>query len=108
MAWRNWDYRFCWLRDTTFTLYALMAAGYKEEAGAWRQWVLRAAAGNPDKLQIMYGLAGERRLTEWEVDWLPGYEGARPVRIGNGAASHSNSTSMANCSTLCISRGGSD
>ncbi|HWG46458.1 MAG TPA: glycoside hydrolase family 15 protein [Gemmataceae bacterium] len=83
---RNWDYRFCWLRDTTFTLYALMAAGYKDEARAWRQWVLRAAAGNPDKLQIMYGLAGERRLTEWEADWLPGYEGARPVRIGNSAA----------------------
>ncbi|HEY1342205.1 MAG TPA: glycoside hydrolase family 15 protein, partial [Bryobacteraceae bacterium] len=82
---RNWDYRLCWLRDATFTLYALMAAGYKEEAAAWRQWVLRAAAGNPDKLQIMYGLAGERRLTEWEVDWLPGYEGSRPVRIGNGA-----------------------
>jgi len=82
---RNWDYRMCWLRDTTFTLYALMAAGYKDEARAWRQWVLRAAAGNPDKLQIMYGLAGERRLSEWEVDWLPGYEGSRPVRIGNGA-----------------------
>jgi GH15 family glucan-1,4-alpha-glucosidase len=82
---RNWDYRLCWLRDTTFTLYALMAAGYKEEAAAWRQWVLRAAAGTPDKLQIMYGLAGERRLSEWEVDWLPGYEGSRPVRIGNGA-----------------------
>ncbi len=83
---RNWDYRMCWLRDATFTLYALMAAGYKDEARAWREWVLRAAAGNPDKLQIMYGLAGERRLTEWEVDWLPGYEGARPVRVGNGAA----------------------
>jgi GH15 family glucan-1,4-alpha-glucosidase len=83
---RNWDYRFCWLRDATFTLYALMAAGYKDEARAWRLWVLRAAAGSPDKLQIMYGLAGERRLSEWEVDWLPGYEGARPVRIGNAAS----------------------
>ncbi len=82
---RNWDYRLCWIRDATFTLYALMAAGYKDEARAWRQWILRAVAGNPDKLQIMYGLAGERRLTEWEVDWLPGYEGSRPVRIGNGA-----------------------
>ncbi|HEY7326842.1 MAG TPA: glycoside hydrolase family 15 protein [Gemmataceae bacterium] len=82
---RNWDYRLCWIRDATFTLYALMAAGYKEEARAWREWLLRAAAGNPDKLQIMYGLAGERRLTEWEVDWLPGYEGSRPVRVGNGA-----------------------
>ncbi|HEY7426550.1 MAG TPA: glycoside hydrolase family 15 protein [Gemmataceae bacterium] len=83
---RNWDYRYCWLRDATFTLYALMAAGYKDEARAWRQWVLRAVAGKPDNLQIMYGLAGERRLTEWEVDWLPGYEGARPVRIGNSAS----------------------
>jgi GH15 family glucan-1,4-alpha-glucosidase len=82
---RNWDYRLCWIRDATFTLYALMAAGYKDEARAWRQWLLRAAAGSPDKLQIMYGLAGERRLTELELDWLPGYEGSRPVRIGNGA-----------------------
>jgi GH15 family glucan-1,4-alpha-glucosidase len=82
---RNWDYRLCWIRDATFTLYALMAAGYKEEAQAWRQWLLRAAAGNPDKLQIMYGLGGERRLMEWEVDWLPGYEGSRPVHVGNGA-----------------------
>jgi GH15 family glucan-1,4-alpha-glucosidase len=82
---RNWDYRLCWIRDATFTLYALMAAGYKEEARSWREWLLRAAAGNPDKLQIMYGLAGERRLMEWEVDWLPGYENSHPVRIGNGA-----------------------
>src|SRR5579875_1523403 len=82
---RNWDYRLCWIRDATFTLYALMAAGYKEEARAWREWLLRAAAGSPDKLQIMYGLGGERRLMEWEVDWLPGYEGARPVHVGNGA-----------------------
>lgn len=82
---RNWDYRLCWIRDATFTLYALMAAGYKEEARAWREWLLRAAAGTPDKLQIMYGLRGERRLMEWEVDWLPGYEGSHPVRVGNGA-----------------------
>ena len=82
---RNWDYRLCWIRDATFTLYALMAAGYKEEARAWREWLLRAAAGNPENLQIMYGLAGERRLSEWQVDWLPGYEGASPVRVGNGA-----------------------
>jgi GH15 family glucan-1,4-alpha-glucosidase len=84
---RNWDYRYCWLRDSTFTLQALMNAGYYEEAGAWRDWLLRAAAGRPDQIQIMYGLAGERRLREWEADWLPGYEGSRPVRIGNAASS---------------------
>lgn len=84
---RNWDYRHCWLRDSTFTLQVLMNAGFYEEADAWRDWLLRAAAGNPDHLQIMYGLAGERRLLEWEADWLPGYEGAKPVRIGNAAAS---------------------
>ena len=83
---RNWDYRFCWLRDATFTLYALIGAGFLGEAQAWREWLLRAAAGSPDDLQIMYGLAGERRLTEYEVPWLPGYEGAAPVRIGNAAA----------------------
>jgi len=82
---RNWDYRFCWLRDATFTLLALMNAGYYEEARAWRDWLLRAAAGAPSQLQIMYGLAGERRLTEFELAWLPGYEGSRPVRIGNAA-----------------------
>ncbi|HYZ64204.1 MAG TPA: glycoside hydrolase family 15 protein, partial [Acetobacteraceae bacterium] len=82
---RNWDYRFCWLRDATLCLLALMNAGYYEEATAWRDWLLRAVAGNPDQTQIMYGIAGERRLTEWFVDWLPGYEGARPVRIGNAA-----------------------
>jgi GH15 family glucan-1,4-alpha-glucosidase len=82
---RNWDYRHCWLRDATFTLYALVNAGYAEEARAWRDWLLRAAAGDPSQLQIMYGLAGERRLTELELPWLPGYEGARPVRIGNAA-----------------------
>jgi len=83
---RNWDYRYCWLRDATLTLLALMNAGYYDEARAWRDWLLRAVAGNPQKMQIMYGLAGERRLVEWEAPWLPGYEGSRPVRIGNAAA----------------------
>lgn len=82
---RNWDYRYCWVRDATITLYALMIAGYTEEAQAWREWLLRAVAGSPSQLQIMYGIAGERRLTELELDWLPGYENSRPVRIGNGA-----------------------
>lgn len=82
---RNWDYRYCWLRDATLTLLALLNCGYTEEAADWRRWLLRAVAGNPSEAQIMYGLAGERRLTEWEVNWLPGYEGSRPVRIGNGA-----------------------
>ena len=83
---RNWDYRFCWLRDATFTLYALMSAGYVTEARAWREWLVRAVAGAPVDLQIMYGAAGERRLTELELDWLAGYEGSRPVRIGNAAS----------------------
>ena len=83
---RNWDYRFCWLRDATFTLYALLTAGYTQEARAWRDWLLRAVAGSPREMQIMYGAAGERRLTELELDWLPGYEGSAPVRIGNDAA----------------------
>ena len=83
---RNWDYRFCWLRDATFTLLALMNAGYHEEACAWREWLLRAAAGSPDQVQIMYGIRGERHLLEWEVDWLAGYEGAKPVRVGNAAS----------------------
>ncbi len=82
---RNWDYRFCWLRDATLTLLALMNAGYYEEARAWRDWLLRAAAGAPAQVQIMYGLAGERRLTEQELPWLPGYEASLPVRIGNAA-----------------------
>ncbi len=84
---RNWDYRFCWLRDATLTLLALMNAGFYDEAQAWREWLLRAVAGSPDQVQIMYGIAGERRLTEWEVPWLPGYEGSAPVRIGNAAHS---------------------
>jgi GH15 family glucan-1,4-alpha-glucosidase len=82
---RNWDYRYCWLRDATLTLLTLMDAGYYEEAAAWRAWLLRAAAGSHDQLQIMYGLGGERYLREWEVPWLPGYEGSRPVRVGNAA-----------------------
>ena len=83
---RNWDYRYCWLRDSTFTLLALMNSGYYEEAKDWRAWLLRAVAGDPSQIQIMYGIAGERRLTEWEIPWLDGYEGAKPVRIGNGAS----------------------
>ena len=83
---RNWDYRFCWLRDATFSLLALLNAGYHEEAQRWRDWLLRAAAGEPSKLQIMYGVAGERRLPEIELDWLPGYEGSKPVRVGNAAS----------------------
>jgi GH15 family glucan-1,4-alpha-glucosidase len=84
---RNWDYRYCWLRDATLTLLALMDAGFQEEAAAWRDWLLRAAAGSPSQLQIMYGIAGERHLLEWEVPWLPGFESSRPVRVGNAAAS---------------------
>ena len=82
---RNWDYRFCWIRDATLTLYALLSSGYRSEARAWREWLLRAAAGHPSEMQIMYGLAGERQLIEQEIPWLPGYEGSRPVRVGNGA-----------------------
>jgi GH15 family glucan-1,4-alpha-glucosidase len=82
---RNWDYRYCWLRDATFTLYALIGAGILDEAKAWHEWLLRAVAGSPDDLQILYGVAGERRLQEFEIPWLPGYEGSAPVRIGNGA-----------------------
>ncbi len=82
---RNWDYRYCWLRDATFTIYSLMTAGYTDEASAFRDWLVRAVAGNPAHLQIMYGPAGERRLSEYEVDWLHGYEGSAPVRIGNAA-----------------------
>ena len=83
---RNWDYRYCWVRDATLTLTALMGGGYYEEAGAWRDWLHRAVAGTPEDLQIMYGIFGERRLAEWEVPWLPGYQGAAPVRIGNAAS----------------------
>ncbi len=82
---RNWDYRFCWLRDAALTLYALIASGHDDEASAWRSWLIRAVGGSPDELQIMYGLHGERNLTEMDVDWLGGYENSLPVRIGNGA-----------------------
>ena len=82
---RNWDYRFCWLRDATFTLLVLMNSGYTDEARAWHRWLLRAVAGSPAEMQIMYGIMGQRRLLEWEADWLPGYGGALPVRIGNAA-----------------------
>lgn len=83
---RNWDYRYCWVRDATFTLYALLLAGYQDEARAWKDWLLRATAGNPSELQIMYGLSGERRLLEYNLDWLPGYESSVPVRVGNAAS----------------------
>ncbi|NKQ57791.1 glycoside hydrolase family 15 protein [Amycolatopsis sp. K13G38] len=83
---RNWDYRFCWLRDATFTLLALLDAGYEREAGEWREWLLRAVAGRPEQMQVSYGIDGRRRLPELELDWLPGYAGARPVRAGNAAA----------------------
>src|SRR5690606_30406069 len=82
---RNWDYRYCWLRDATFTLYCLVDSGYMNEARAWREWLVNSVAGRPADLNTMYGLSGERRLTELTLDWLPGYEGSRPVRIGNGA-----------------------
>jgi GH15 family glucan-1,4-alpha-glucosidase len=83
---RNWDYRYCWLRDATFALDAFLECGFRGEAEAWRAWLLRAVAGDPDDLQIMYGPAGERRLPERELPWLPGYEGSTPVRVGNGAS----------------------
>jgi GH15 family glucan-1,4-alpha-glucosidase len=82
---RNWDYRFCWLRDATFALLVLMDAGYLDEAADWQNWLLRAVAGSPEQVQTLYGLSGERQLPEWELPWLPGYEGSRPVRIGNAA-----------------------
>ena len=82
---RNWDYRYCWLRDATFSLLSLMGAGYTDEARAWRDWLLRAVAGKPEQAQIMYGPTGKHRLTEEVLDWLPGYEGSRPVRVGNAA-----------------------
>lgn len=83
---RNWDYRYCWLRDTTFTLLALANGGYYDEAVAWQDWLLRALAGSPEQAQIMYGIKGERQILEWQIDWLPGYQNSRPVRIGNAAA----------------------
>lgn len=82
---RNWDYRYCWLRDATFTLYAFLVGGYLDEACAWREWLVHAVAGKPEELHILYGVGGERRLPELELPWLPGYEGSRPVRVGNAA-----------------------
>jgi GH15 family glucan-1,4-alpha-glucosidase len=82
---RNWDYRFCWIRDATLTLLALMNCGYYDEAGAWRDWLLRAIAGSPEQMQVLYGIGGERRLTEWSLPWLPGYRNSQPVRVGNAA-----------------------
>ena len=86
---RNWDYRYCWVRDATFTLYALLHGGYREEAASWRDWLLRAVAGDPSQMQILYGIAGERQIPELEIDWLAGYEGSRPVRVGNAAIGQS-------------------
>ena len=83
---RNWDYRYCWLRDTAFALLVLVRAGYTEEAVAWRRWLLRAIAGAPDQVQTLYGIGGERQMQEWTVNWLRGYEDSKPVRIGNAAA----------------------
>jgi len=83
---RNWDYRYCWLRDATFTLFALVRVGYQEEAKCWREWLLRAIAGSPAQMQILYGVRGERRIDEYEVPWLSGYENSRPVRVGNAAS----------------------
>jgi GH15 family glucan-1,4-alpha-glucosidase len=83
---RNWDYRYCWLRDATFALYALMIGGYMEEARAWQGWLVRAVAGRPEHAQMLYGVTGDRLLPEWELPWLPGYEGAAPVRVGNAAS----------------------
>src|SRR5437870_5277194 len=83
---RNWDYRYCWLRDATFALLSLLRSGYREEAKSWREWLLRAVGGSPAKMQIMYGVRGERRLDELEIPWLSGYEGSKPVRVGNAAS----------------------
>jgi len=103
---RNWDYRFCWLRDTTFTLYALLLAGYRDEARAWREWLLRAAAGRPQDLQVLYGIAGERIWGEAELGWLPGYANSAPVRIGNAAARQRQLDIYGEViDTLCLARG---
>jgi len=83
---RNWDYRFCWVRDSTFTLYALLSAGYREEACAWRDWLLRSAAGRPQDLQTLYAVDGDRVRTEFQIPWLAGYAGSKPVRVGNAAS----------------------
>jgi GH15 family glucan-1,4-alpha-glucosidase len=102
---RNWDYRFCSLRDATLTLLALMNTGYYDEARAWRGWLLRAAAGSPAQIQIMYGVAGERWLAEREVPWLGGYENSKPVRIGNAAADQLQLDASAKWRTCSIMRG---
>jgi GH15 family glucan-1,4-alpha-glucosidase len=102
---RNWDYRYCWLRDTTFTLYALLLAGYRDEAHAWREWLLRAAAGRPQDLQVLYGVAGERIPGEVELPWLPGYAGSAPVRIGNAASTQLQLDIYGELiDTLCVAR----
>ena len=92
---RNWDYRYCWLRDASFTLFCLLQSGFHDEAHAWRDWLFRAVAGSPAQLNIMYGIGGERRLTEIELPWLHGYENSVPVRIGNNAPRNSSSMSSA-------------
>ena len=92
---RNWDYRYCWLRDATFTLLAFLNAGYTEEANVWQHWLIRVIAGAPEQLQTMYSVMGDKRLDELELPHLPGYENSRPVRIGNAAASNCSSISMA-------------
>jgi GH15 family glucan-1,4-alpha-glucosidase len=102
---RNWDYRFCWPRDATYTLYALLTAGYRDEAAAWRGWLLRAAAGRPQDLQTVYGVAGERELTELAIPWLPGYEKSAPVRVGNAAAQQTQFDVYGEViDTLCLAR----
>ncbi len=102
---RNWDYRYCWPRDATYTLYALLLAGYRDEARAWREWVLRAAAGRPQDLQVVYGIAGERQLTELAIPWLPGYERSAPVRVGNAAAQQTQLDVYGEVvDTLCLAR----
>jgi len=101
---RNWDYRYCWLRDATFTLYSFVSAGYLDEARAWREWLLRAVAGKPSEIQILYGLAGERRLTEFELPWLPGYEGSAPFGSVTRRRPNFSSTSTAKFSRRCITR----
>ena len=104
---RNWDYRYCWLRDATLTLYALLTSGFLEEASAWRDWLTRAIAGSPDQMQIMYGIAGERRLEEYELPWLAGYEGSTRCASATPRRASSSSTSTARCSTPCTRRGAS-
>jgi GH15 family glucan-1,4-alpha-glucosidase len=101
---RNWDYRFCWLRDATFTLFALTSSEFLEEARTWRAWLLRAIAGSPEQMQILYGVNGERRLDEFEVPWLSGYENSAPVRIGNAASMQFQLMFMARWSVRCITR----